>query len=111
MRYMGFHIWMGFFLMIAGTAQAQELAPRKDMGAVDRAKVHTVMSKRWLGFGVTERTMDTPMAPGTIGAKSSCTVNIGTPAEQTGRSSGRYGPNPNKDNIVVVTGDVISVCK
>ena len=98
----------------AAVATAQELAPRKDMSALDRAKTHSVMSKRWLGFGATQQTTDTsstamPTA-GSVGGKV-CTTNVGVPVEQTGVSSGRYGPRAQKDNIVVVKGDIISICK
>lgn len=109
----------GVMVLVTGSVHAEELAKRKDMSALERAKVQSVMSKRWLGFGVTQKTTDTATAPAITesGIRSSinstvCTTNIGVPQDNnTGLSAGRYGPSANKDNIVVVTGDVISICK
>lgn len=93
-----------------------ELAPRRDMSPLDRAKVLSVESKRWLGFGATGRTTDTTLTPGTVGARV-CTTNVGVPPTNT-NSTGQYGPQQNAygpqsrtDNIVVVSGDIISLCK
>ena len=106
---------------ICGTAQAEELARRKDMSPLDRAKVQSSMSKRWLNYGATggtrenrttlsERSITNEVDKG-LGGSSACITNIGTVQQNQGISSGRYGPSSNKDNIVVITGDLINVCK
>ena len=92
-----------------------ELAPRRDMAPLDRAKVLSVESKRWLGFGATARTTDTTLTPSTVGARV-CTTNVGVPpnnnpAGQYGPQQNAYGPQSRTDNIVVVSGDIISLCK
>ncbi|GAA0724814.1 hypothetical protein [Dokdonella soli] len=92
-----------------------ELAQRRDMSPLDRAKVLNVESKRWLGYGSTGQTTSTTMVPSTVGARV-CTTNVGVPANtapvgQYGPQQNAYGPQSRKDNIVVVSGDIISLCK
>lgn len=101
----------------ASAAPGGELAQRRDLNPVDRAKVLRVQSKRWLGYGSTGQTMDTTSEPGMVGSRV-CQTNIGVPAAnpnanagQYGPQGGRYGPQSSGDNIVVVSGDVINACK
>jgi len=102
--------------LFASSALAADLAPRRDSSPLDRAKVLSVESKRWLGYGATGRTTDTTIQPSAVGTRV-CTTNVGvppqatTPAGQYGPRPNQYGPGNNGDNIVVVSGDVISVCK
>lgn len=101
---------------VAGIAHAGgELAQRRDISPVDRAKVMNVQSKRWLGFGSTAQTTDTTIVPGTVGARV-CTTNVGTLPKQANNSlnygpQNQFGPHPPQDNIVVVSGDIINLCK
>lgn len=88
------------------------------MGAVEQAKVHSVLSKQW----VPKKTGTQPInrqdvvnvqnSTSGIGSKN-CVTNIGTSnSNSNSLSSGRYGPsNDNKDNIIAIKGDVISICK
>jgi hypothetical protein len=93
-----------------------ELAQRRDISPLDRAKVLNVQSKRWLGFGATAQTTDTTIVPSTVGARV-CTTNVGVPPQTTqnaGQNFGphnQFGPHAQQDNIVVVSGDIISLCK
>lgn len=92
-----------------------DLAQRRDLSPLDRAKVLSVESKRWLGFGATAPTTDTTIVPSTVGARV-CTTNVGVPqqpstAGQYGPQANAYGPQSRTDNIVVVSGDIISLCK
>lgn len=102
--------------LCAGTAHAGgELAQRRDISPVDRAKVLSVQSKRWLGFGSTAQTTDTTIVPSTVGARV-CTTNVGTPPKQTNSGlnfgpQNQFGPHQQQDNIVVVSGDIINLCK
>jgi len=105
-------------LAAAGAFAASELAPRKTLGPLDRAKVLQVESKMWLqnnGGGNAVQDTTTLTSPG--GSKA-CVTNVGVPQQANATTpGGRFGPqNPfapqnSKDNIVVVKGDVISVCK
>lgn len=102
---------------VATAAPGGELAQRRDLSPVDRAKVLRVQSKRWLGYGSTGQTTDTTSTPGMVGSRV-CQTNIGVPAAnpnqgagQYGPQGGRYGPGSTGDNIVVVSGDVINACK
>ena len=96
---------------------AAELAQRRDISPTDRAKVLSVQSKRWLGFGTTGQTTDNTIVPSTVGARV-CTTNVGIP-QNNGSNAGntgfgpqnRFGPQAQKDNIVVVSGDIINLCK
>lgn len=97
--------------------QSQELAPRQGMSPLERAKVHSVQAQNWAKIGksgydaeeITERTTEGSSVSG-IGSRS-CTTNIGTTTTKSGVSSGKYGPSKNSDNIVIIKGDVVSLCK
>ena len=96
-------------LLAAGTAVAQQkdVTPRKDMDPWDRSKVKQVEAKRWTRFGADATRTDT--VSGNIPGKQSCSTTIGSappPANQP-----RFGPQQQKNQIVVVTGSVINVCK
>lgn len=100
-----------------------ELAPRKGMGPLDQAKVHKVQAQKWSKMAVLEE-IGSDMEAGSnnysttsgsngngIGRSKSCVTNVGNITTQKGASSGRYGPKNKNDNVVVIKGDVVNVCK
>lgn len=111
------------FLSINSFAGNNELVPRKGLGPLDRAKVQEVQAQKWSRIGhnmeMAENTSDSASEYGnrvnsTSGAgirSRYCSTNVGNVATQKGVSSGRYGPQNKNNNIVVVKGDVINVCK
>ncbi|MBN6065426.1 hypothetical protein HYE66_02990 [Aggregatibacter actinomycetemcomitans] len=108
------------FAYAAGSGPS-ELAPRIGMSPLDRAKIHSVQAQNWARMGTAEADAEDVSdsadsnTPGgissSIGGSRNCTTNIGTRSAAKGISSGKYGPSRNSDNIVVVKGDVISLCK
>ena len=101
---------------------AAELAPRKGMGPLDQAKVQKVQAEKWskmssldeMGEGVDSSLIYSTSTSGVsgIGGRSkSCVTNVGNVAPKKGLSSGRYGPKNKNDNVVVIKGDVVNVCK
>lgn len=112
---------ISFFAVSSFAGNNEELVPRKGLGPLDRAKVNNVQAQKWarIGMGIGEgdeqaddtRNNANSMSSGYGGMRSrNCSTNVGTIQNQKGASSGRYGPR-GKGNIVVVKGDVISVCK
>ena len=71
--------------------EAAELAQRRDIGPTDRAKVLSLQSKRWLGFGATGQTTESSVVPGTVGSRV-CTTNVGVPQNNSaGSGNGSFG--------------------
>ena len=101
---------------------AAELVPRKGMGPLDQAKVQKVQAQKWsrlasfddMGSEFDSDSTSSTSTTGTssIGGRSkSCVTNVGNVAQKKGLSSGRYGPKNKNDNVVVIKGDVVNVCK
>lgn len=99
-----------------------ELVPRKGLGPLDKAKVHEVQAQKWsrIGMGIemeneaensVSQYSNTSGGSAFGGRSKNCSTNIGNVAAQKGASSGRYGPKNKNNNVVVVKGDVINVCK
>ncbi|HBO39439.1 MAG TPA: hypothetical protein DD638_12340 [Pasteurellaceae bacterium] len=112
-------LWVSLLFLFTNSvfSASSELAPRIGMSPLDRAKVHSVQAQNWARIGTAEADANnvsdsatTTSGNSAIGSKN-CTTNIGTTTVNKGLSSGRYGPNSRSDNIVVVKGDVISLCK
>ncbi|WP_243647868.1 hypothetical protein [Cricetibacter osteomyelitidis] len=88
------------------------------MSPLDRAKIHSVQAQNWSRIGRyaamegddESSTTTTNSGVSGVGSKT-CNTNIGTTTAQKGVSSGRYGPNNNSNKIIVVKGDIISLCK
>lgn len=116
-KFAAFSFLIALLTLTTAEGWAAELAQRRDISPTDRAKVLSVQSKRWLGFGTTGQTTDNTIVPSTVGARV-CTTNVGVPPG-TGSTAGntgfgpqnRFGPQAQKDNIVVVSGDIINLCK
>ena len=91
---------------VAAAAQG-DVTPRKDIDPWDKAKVTGIEAKRWTLSG--DALKRTQTVSGNTPGQRSCTTNIGAVAPPTGQQL-RFGPQP-KDQVVVVTGSVINVCK
>jgi len=94
----------------AGPGQSDP-TPRKDIDPWDKAKVTHIEAKRWVLTGPETTRSDT--VTGAIPGKRSCTTNIGAAAPNAPKQPQppRFGPQPQQSQLVVVTGDVINVCK
>lgn len=114
---------LSFFAVGSFAGNNDELVPRKGLGPLDKAKVNNVQAQKWsrVGMGMdfgddqADDARNTTNSAGTAGSyggmrSRNCSTNVGTIQTQKGAGSGRYGPR-SKGNIVVVKGDVISVCK
>ena len=101
-------------LALAGAAAAQQKPPaeRAGMDPAARNKVASVMARSYLnepGARATGVRSDS----GAAGAKGGgCATNIGSPnaANGQGRIGNRYGAG-NNDQVIVVKGPVVNVCK
>ena len=120
-----FYLIVSISLLLSATqviAGNSELAPRKTMSPLDRAKIHSVQAQNWGTLGsfdedTVEETAtnnsETVRSSNTYGSSKSCVTNIGTThTNRNEMSSGRYGPQNNKkQQPIVIKGDVISLCK
>ncbi|OOF35859.1 MULTISPECIES: hypothetical protein [Rodentibacter] len=109
------------YLSMNAFAGNDELVPRKGLGPLDRAKVNQVQAQKWsrIGIGmemggdaqdsVSQYGNSSSVGSSSLSRTRNCSTNIGNVTTQKGVSSGRYGPKNN--NVVVVKGDVINVCK
>ena len=101
---------------------AAELSPRKGIGPLDQAKVQKVQVQKWSRMSTfddmgsefddnsTSSTSTTGVG-GISGRSKGCVTNVGNVVQKKGLSSGRYGPKNKNDNVVVIKGDVVNVCK
>ena len=97
--------------------------PRRSMDPADAAVVKQFEAKRWLGFGANGGNGINGVQPeqvrsgvsGSIPGRRSCTTQIGPAAPADLGPAGQPTTSPrfgqSKDNIVVVTGSVINVCR
>lgn len=110
-------------LLIAGLmvglpvwAQAEKNAdptPRRFMGPDSASKVRLYEAKRRRNFGVDPGTLvQQSMAATSAGQTKACNTTIG-PAPAAGQSStgSGYRGNGQNNSTVIITGDVINVCK
>ncbi len=91
----------------AGPGQGDP-TPRKDIDPWDKAKVQHLEAKRWSQTG--PQTTRTDTVVGGIPGQRSCTTNVGAAPPPPDKQP-RFGPQQQKNQLVVVTGDVINVCK
>lgn len=110
------------FFSITAFSANNELVPRKGLSPLDKAKTHEAEAKKWAKMGMVDGFEDEVSEDGTTYhsnskqgyaslSSRSCTTNIGNVTTTRGISSGRYGPKNKNNNIIVVKGDVVSVCK
>ena len=100
------------FAAISGVAVAQQKPPAGRVGLDPSAnsKLSIVQARSRIEVDATESAVEKSLVTGPSG--SSCTTNVGgnnnSAAPQTGD---RFGPNKGADQIVVVKGPVINLCK
>jgi hypothetical protein len=88
--------------------------PRTFMTPQAASKVRVYEAKQRRMFGLdTEAMVQQQTQVGASGSAKSCNTNIGpSQAAQNSNGSGRYGlGQSSRDSTVIVTGDVINVCK
>jgi hypothetical protein len=104
----------------AASSQAQQKnsdpTPRTFMTPQAASKVRVYEAKQRKMFGLETQTLvDRSTQTGASGAAKSCNTNIGpslSAQNTTASGTGRYGPGQSaRDSTVIVTGDVINVCK
>jgi hypothetical protein len=94
-------------------AKESDPTPRKSIDPREDAKIRHTLAQRWRNFGAEENTITRTVNQGAGGNSKGCSTTIGpalSSTQQSGPSSGRYGPQP-KPSTVVVTGSVINACK
>lgn len=103
------------FMSAAAHAQNKnsDPTPRNFITPQSASKVRIYEAKQRRGFGVdTERTVRNSTQVGSSGQAKSCNTTIGPSGGSNTGNSGRYGVgNSHRENTVIVTGDVINVCK
>jgi hypothetical protein len=93
----------------AGPGQGDP-TPRKEIDPWDKAKVTHIEAKQWM-LAAPETTRSDSVT-GAIPGKRSCTTNIGVTAQRAPKQQPpRFGPQAQQNQLVVVTGDVINVCR
>jgi hypothetical protein len=105
-------------LLAGGSSYAQKAnsdpTPRTFMTPQSASKIRVFEAKQWRMFGIEPDNLATSKTQvGASGTAKSCSTNIGpSAASLSNNNSGRYGPGQaTQDSTVIVTGDVISVCK
>ena len=98
--------------LVCGAAQAQQKPPagRNDLDPASRNKVVNVMARNNMGERDARAEIEREMVTGPSG--KNCTTNVGTPKvnEGTAGIGNRYGAG-NSDQVTVVRGSVINICK
>lgn len=105
-------VWLvGVSLSFGALAQQtppSDPTPRKSMAPASATKVRIYEAKRWRNFGVDAEAVSQRVVATSAGQTRSCNTTIGpaTSAPQTG-----YRQNGQADSTVIISGDVINVCK
>lgn len=99
-------------LLVAGLTQAQQKPPagRNGLDPASRNKVVNVMARDNMGEKDARANIEREIVTSPSG--KNCTTNVGTPKvnEGTNGIGNRYGAG-NNDQVTVVRGSVINICK
>lgn len=114
MSHIRFSLVVAAALTLAGTAHAQQKPPaeRAGMDPAARNKVSNVLARSQIEESGARATVER-YSTTTPGGKAGCVTNIGTPPKPTtgiDRVGSRYGAG-NNDQVIVVKGPVVNVCK
>lgn len=94
-------------------AEQKPPAERAGMDPSARGKVASVMARSYLHEPSARATADRAVQRAGVGTGANpggCTTNIGTSATPQGAGN-RYGAGSNKDQVIVVKGPVVNVCR
>lgn len=97
---------------ISGAAVAQQKPPagRTGLDPSANSKLSIVQARSRIEADATESAVEKSLVTGPSG--SSCTTNVGgSNNNATPQTGDRFGPNKGADQIVVVKGPVINLCK
>ena len=100
------------FAAISGAAVAQQKPPAGRVGLDPSAnsKLSIVQARSRIEADGTEAAVEKSLVTGPSG--SSCTTNVGGSTNSAAPQTGdRFGPNKGSDQIVVIKGPVINLCK
>ena len=101
-------------LCLLGTAQAQQKPPagRSGLDPASCNKVANVMARSYMEEDLARSRVNQETQSVTGPSGRSCATNIGTQPNANGRNGagGRYG-TANSDQVIVVRGPVVNVCK
>lgn len=100
---------LGALAIMPAAAQQKPPAERRNIDPAARTKVGTVMARSRIEREDAERQVNEGMAGGPGG--KNCSTNIGAPASQKPAVGQRYGAGGKGDQVIVVRGPVINVCK
>lgn len=97
------------FGALAQQAPPSDPTPRKFMAPASATKVRIYEAKRWRNFGVDAEAVSQRVVATSAGQTRSCNTTIG-PAAAATQTTG-YRQNSQADSTVIISGDVINVCK
>ena len=103
---------LALLVLLAGHAWAEQKPPagRAGMDPGSRSKVANVMARTYLEEPMARARVERETVTGPSG--KGCTTNIGKPVTEGAQGIGnRYGAGNNNDQVIVVRGSVINVCK
>lgn len=97
---------------VAPVAQAQQKPPaeRRNIDPAARTKVGSAMARSRIEREDGKRQVDQRMAS-EMGGQKNCSTNIGSTPAQKPDVGQRYGAGGKGDQVIVVRGPVINVCK
>jgi hypothetical protein len=108
-------LWSGTLILglTAGAVMAQQKPPagRNDLDPAARNKVANVMARSYLEESSAKALVQKQQVTSPGGANG-CTTNIGSTSSNTNASGigNRYGTS-NNDQVIVVKGPVVNICK
>jgi hypothetical protein len=99
------------FLLLSNIANAQQKPPaeRAGLDPAARNKVAIVQARSQIEIDKTNAITKKSIVSGPLG--QSCSTNIGNTTDNTTQPGNKYGPAKNTDQVLVVKGSVINICK
>ena len=100
-----------FFPFLSNLADAQQKPPaeRAGLDPAARNKVAIVQARSQIEIDKTNEITKKSVVSGPLG--QSCSTNVGNSTDSTTQAGNKYGPSKNTDQVLVVKGSVINICK
>jgi|GEM_PF-5853031 len=100
-----------FFTLFSniGSAEQKPPAARTGLEPAGRNKVAIVQARSLIEVDSSNAVAKKSVVSGPLG--QSCSTNVGNTTDNTTQPGNKYGPAKNTDQVLVVKGSVINICK
>ncbi|MBX7228336.1 MAG: hypothetical protein K1X48_01865 [Burkholderiaceae bacterium] len=100
-----------FFIVLSNIASAEQKPPaaRTGLEPAGRNKVAIVQARSLIEVDSSNAVAKKSVVSGPLG--QNCSTNVGNTTDNATQPGNKYGPAKNTDQVLVVKGSVINICK